>query len=117
MSQKVRFHQLVLAIPQKGFIHLLTLKRAPSRCTPEIEVLSITGGLLVRKAARTEGRFEFRRIRGERDTVLIVLQNYAPSLPWYLYETTQAIAHLLVMRCFRWWLKRRFKTEQAVAAG
>ena len=89
-------------------IRVLSLRRNKARCTPCSEVLSITGGLLVRKDAGSNGRFEFRRIAGESETIVIVLQDYAPSLPWYLYETTQAIAHLLVMRSFGRWLKKQF---------
>ena len=98
-----------------SMIRVLSLRRDHSRCTPSTEVLSITGGLLVRKHSDSNGRFEFRRIAGESETILVALQDYAPSLPWYLYEMTQAVAHLVVMRSFRTWLKRRISREQAGA--
>ena len=88
-------------------IRMLSLRRDSNRSTPSSEVLSITGGLLVRRNAGSDGRFEFRRISGDPETILVILQDYAPSLPWYLYEMTQALLHLLVMRAFRGWLKRR----------
>lgn len=100
-----------------GKLRLLSLRRDDARCTPESEVLSIKGGLLVRKSGGNEGRFEFRRIEGEPETIVAILQDYAPSLPWYLYEMTQAIAHLVVMRAFRGWLRKRFTLERAGEAG
>ena len=100
-----------------GKLRLLSLRRDVARCTSESEVLAITGGLLVRKTEADQGRFEFRRIEGEPETVVAILQDYAPSLPWYLYEMTQAIAHLVVMRAFRNWLRNRFTPERAGEAG
>ena len=100
-----------------GKLRLLSLRRNDARCTAESEVLSITGGLLVRKTGGNEGRFEFRRIEGELDTIVAILQDYAPSLPWYLYEMTQAIAHMVVMRAFRSRLKGRFTRGRADGAG
>ncbi|MEE2682175.1 MAG: NAD(P)H-binding protein [Planctomycetota bacterium] len=90
-------------------IRMLSLRRDPARCSAGSEVLAITGGLLLRRNATTSGRFEFRRIAGDPKTILVVLQDYAPSLPWYLYEMTQAVIHLVVMRAFRGWLKKRIQ--------
>ena len=101
-----------------GGINLLTLERDHPHCSDMSDVLAIKGGLLVRNTSRNRGRFEFRRITGEEDTVVAVLHDYAPSLPWYLYEMTQALVHLVVMRAFRGWLSRRMTgPSRAGAAG
>ena len=92
-----------------GGIRLLALERDHARCSGKSDVLAIKGGLLVRNTPHGKGRFEFRRVTGESDTVVAVLHDYAPSIPWYLYEFTQALVHLLVMRAFRGWLRRRIR--------
>ena len=36
----------------------------------------------------------------------MALQDYAPSLPWFIYQWSQAIAHRVVMWTFSRWLRR-----------
>jgi uncharacterized protein YjiS (DUF1127 family) len=43
-------------------------------------------------------------------TVLAAVHDFSPRLPWYVYNSTQALVHLLVMRQFRRHLERL--TEQ-----
>ncbi len=88
-----------------GCASLLVLKRDDSRCDEELETLSIVSGLLVRRNSPTNGRFEFRTIRC-RGVVVTALQNFAPSLPWFVYQWSQAIVHRIVMWGFSRWLRR-----------
>jgi len=32
--------------------------------------------------------------------VMSAIHDFSPSLPWYLYNITQAVAHLMVMKAF-----------------
>jgi uncharacterized protein YjiS (DUF1127 family) len=47
------------------------------------------------------------------DTVLAAVHDFSPRLPWSVYNSTQALVHLLVMRQFRRHLERL--TEQQAA--
>ena len=80
----------------------LTLDREASR--PDRRVYRITGGRLARAADR-DGRMEFRSTPNGR-SVLVAVHDYAPTLPWYVYNLTQANAHLTVMRGFGRHLRR-----------
>ncbi|MGB0371889.1 MAG: NAD(P)H-binding protein [Opitutales bacterium] len=71
----------------------------PIRCA-----FYITGGLLAREVS-PKGRFEFR-IFPSVGISIASIHGFAPSLPWYLYSSTQAIAHLWVMRAFGRYLSR-----------
>lgn len=96
---------------------LLVLRRDHQRCNERSEVHSIEGGLLVRGGTEHKGRMEFRRIKDESHTVVTVLNDFAPSLPWYLYEFSQAIAHLVIMGAFRRWLGRRMRPTGTAGEG
>jgi len=74
----------------------LTLDRKESR--PDRRVYRITGGRLAR-VADPGGRMEFRSTPDGR-SVLVAVHDYVPTLPWYVYNLTQANAHLAVMRGF-----------------
>ena len=89
-----------------GLIPMLELHRQPEACDDEIETMKIVGGLLVRKQSPPNSRLEFRAIR-KCGVLLTTLQDYAPSLPWPLYLCSQAWLHLMVMKGFRRWLRRR----------
>jgi uncharacterized protein YbjT (DUF2867 family) len=80
----------------------LSLDRRASR--RERRVYRITGGALTHRV-EPEGRMEFRAMPDGR-SVLVAVHDYAPSLPWYLYDLTQARAHLMVMRAFGRYLRR-----------
>ncbi|MEM0968572.1 MAG: NAD-dependent epimerase/dehydratase family protein, partial [Verrucomicrobiota bacterium] len=58
-------------------------------------VYYIRGGLLTRMKVDPPGRFEFR-LAEEGQAVLAAIHEYAPRLPWRLYQATQANIHLLV---------------------
>lgn len=76
---------------------LLELSRSDDRSAPDRQLFYITGGIL---AARTDrGRLEFR-ITPDGSRVLAAIHDFVPTLPWYIYNFTQAIAHLWVMRGF-----------------
>ncbi|MBI4678831.1 MAG: NAD(P)H-binding protein [Elusimicrobia bacterium] len=66
------------------------------------QVFIIAGGLLARRvAARSSGRprLEFREVL-RREVLLVAIHDYHPTLPWYVYNCTQALLHLWVMRSF-----------------
>ncbi len=58
----------------------------------------ITGGLLSRQV-EPPGRLEFRTF-AERGCLIASIHGFAPTLPWWLYASTQARVHLMVMRAF-----------------
>jgi hypothetical protein len=62
-------------------------------------VLRIKGGLLAKVDENQDGRLEFREILGGK-YVMAALHDFSPSLPWYLYNLTQAPVHFLVMKAF-----------------
>jgi hypothetical protein len=48
---------------------------------------------------------EFRIVES-RGCVMASIHGFAPTLPWWLYANTQAVAHLCVMRAFGRHLER-----------
>ena len=80
-----------------------------------METLDIVSGLLARREAPVKGRFEFRVVRC-RSVVVTALHDYAPSLPWFAYKWTQAIAHRVVMWMFARSLRRNPEAS-ALAPG
>jgi hypothetical protein len=68
-------------------------------------VFRIAGGALVRTGS-APGRMEFRTTPAG-DEILVAVHEYSPALPWVLYNMTQALAHLLIMRSFGRRLARR----------
>jgi uncharacterized protein YbjT (DUF2867 family) len=78
---------------------LLVLRRARDRSTPDRQVFDIVDGILLSQGDRGRGRFEFREVLG--GTALIAaIHDYRPALPWRLYQTSQALVHLWVMKSF-----------------
>ena len=51
------------------------------------------------------GRLEFREVLGGR-YVLAAIHDFTPSLPWFIYNQTQARVHLWVMHAFQRYLKK-----------
>jgi len=76
---------------------LLSLHFSAERSTLDRQLLYIEGGLLAGKESR--GRFEFREVLNGR-FILAAIHEYNPALPWYIYQWTQAKAHLFVMKAF-----------------
>lgn len=64
----------------------------------------ITGGLLSK--TNDTGWLEFRTVCGGQFT-LASINNFVPSLPWYIYKYTQALAHLKVMHDFSKFLESK----------
>jgi len=67
----------------------------------------IDAGLLVRKN-ETAGRFDFITFP-ENECAIIAIHDYAPALPWWVYQYTQANLHLLVMTAFREFLNKMIR--------
>jgi hypothetical protein len=92
-----------LVIRSRGLrLHLLELHFARERsAASDRQLFYITGGLLARKAETPtrRPRLEFREVLGG-SAALVAIHDYRPTLPWPLYNLTQARAHLWVMRNF-----------------
>lgn len=92
-----RFYSLGLAKP------LLVLELAPLRSGKDRQLFYITKGLL--SSGRGRGRLEFREVL-ERRYIIAAIHEFEPTLPWYVYRSSQAYAHLWVMWRFRRHLAR-----------
>ncbi|MCF7982779.1 MAG: NAD(P)H-binding protein [Thiohalocapsa sp.] len=79
---------------------LLSLVRLGEQSTPARQVYRIAGGLLARRQAAGNPRFEFQALLDGRYT-MTAIHDYAPALPWYVYLPTQAFAHRMVMRLYQ----------------
>ena len=99
-----------------GKASLLVLRRDPTRCDDELETFEVVSGLLLRRGVPTRGRFEFRTIHC-RGVVVTALQEFAPRLPWFVYQCSQAIAHRIVMTMFSRWLRRKADFSEAGKAS
>ena len=71
----------------------------------KLRVAMIVGGLLANVKDSPGGRLELRVILGGK-YVMAAVHDFSPRLPWCLYNATQALAHLLVMKAFGRHLKR-----------
>lgn len=78
---------------------LLELAYSHKRSTSDRVLFYITGGLLAKTKDNKKGRLEFREMLN-RTCVLAAIHDFTPTLPWYFYNVTQAITHLIVMRGF-----------------
>lgn len=63
----------------------------------------IIGGLLTK--SKDTGWLEFRLVAGGKHT-LASINEFVPSLPWYLYKYTQALFHVKVMNAFSGYLQK-----------
>ncbi|MEM6911292.1 MAG: NAD-dependent epimerase/dehydratase family protein [Verrucomicrobiota bacterium] len=87
---------------------LVLLELHPSELTRHLQrrrVFYIRGGLLCRNEVEPPGRFEFRLVEEGR-SVMAAIHEFPPRLPWWIYQYTQALLHLLVMRAFGLHLKQ-----------
>jgi len=66
--------------------------------------LHIVGGLLTK--TKDTGWLEFRQVSGGKYT-LASINEFIPSIPWYIYRYTQAVIHLLVMKRFNLFLENQ----------
>ena len=80
---------------------LLELSYAPDRSPSGRQLFYVTGGFLANlpDGDHNAGRLEFRRTAGGTH-ILAGIHDFAPMLPWSVYNATQAVAHLLVMNGF-----------------
>lgn len=77
-------------------LDLLVLAPLPDRSARDRFVYGIVGGSLA--VADQAGTFEFRTT--DEGTVLTIVRDFEPRLPWWIYRVTQAIAHAVVMWAF-----------------
>lgn len=59
----------------------------------------ITGGALARVSEKYAARFEFREVL-DRRSIIAAVHDFRPTLPWFVYNFSQAVIHLIVMRAF-----------------
>jgi len=76
---------------------LLTLNHSAARSSADRQLFHLTGGALARP--NTRARFELRQVLGGR-TLLTVVHDYEPTLPWFVYVFTQAQFHKWLMYRF-----------------
>ena len=98
---------------------LLELTFAPERSPKGRELFFVTGGLLADLQSTRTGRLEFRCTLDDR-VVIAAVHDFSPMLPWYVYNATQALAHLLIMNGFGrhlQTLKTRAETSETVATA
>jgi uncharacterized protein YbjT (DUF2867 family) len=84
------------------WVQILILQKSRDRSSPDRQLLYVVGGMLSAQEGR--GRLEFREVLN-RQYVMAALHEFRPSLPWYIYRWTQAVAHLIVMKAFGDFLK------------
>ncbi|MEO1334176.1 MAG: nucleoside-diphosphate sugar epimerase, partial [Myxococcota bacterium] len=81
-------------------LFLLELSHAPERSQPDRQLFRITGGLLAKVAeTASPGRFEFREVLQGRH-LIAAIHDFRPALPWFIYNLSQALVHLWVMKGF-----------------
>lgn len=93
---------------------LLELTFSPERSRPDRALFYVTGGLLRRRDAPRRGRLEFRPTPDGRH-ILAAIHDFAPALPWFVYNLTQAIAHVWVMHRFGAHLAQRASSQRPPA--
>lgn len=79
---------------------LLVLKYSAERSTEHRALFYITEGKLANTQGKHRGRLEFRHIPNTNQC-LVAIHDYLPSLPWFIYQYTQAKMHLWVMNRFK----------------
>lgn len=75
---------------------------APARRAADRFLYRVAGGALARPGQA--GTFEVRSLRD--GTLLTIVRDFEPRLPWWIYRATQAVAHGWIMRAFGRWLGR-----------
>ncbi len=78
-------------------VTLLELERAPERSRRNRQLFYVTDGAL--RGTHGRPRFELRQVPGGR-TLLTVVHDYEPRLPWLVYVSTQAVFHRWLMGRF-----------------
>ena len=83
-------------------VSLLELRFARERsAAADRQLFYISGGILAKKIDRPsrKPRLEFREVL-QGSAALVAIHDYLPTIPWPLYNLTQARAHLWVMKNF-----------------
>lgn len=78
---------------------LLELVRDEAASEPGRTIDRIAGGALVAPSGHGHGSLEFRHLLGGSEVTALV-SGFEPRLPWPVYQATQAVAHLVIMRAF-----------------
>lgn len=84
---------------------LLNMRYDPDRSCTDRALFYVYDGALVSPHAPKTCRLEFRESKVGQD-IIAAVHDFCPSLPWYVYRYTQALAHLLVMFLFGRHLQR-----------
>ncbi len=79
---------------------LLEITYSESRSFENRPLYYITGGLMARLDYHRTGRLEFREVLHGK-YVLVGIHDYVPTLPWLVYDLTQAMLHIWTMRSYR----------------
>lgn len=86
---------------------LLDLSFSEDRSFNDRPIYYITGGLMAHlNLLPHPGRLEFRRVL-QNKYILVAIHDYVPTLPWFIYNLTQAPLHLWVMHNFRRYLSKK----------
>jgi uncharacterized protein YbjT (DUF2867 family) len=100
---KLENDKVVFSILQERFV-MLELDFSAERSSSNRQLLYIRKGLLV--GDKNRGRLEFREVLNRR-FVLAAIHDYNPKFPWFIYRYTQAGIHLLIMKSFQRYLRRK----------
>ncbi|MGB0526093.1 MAG: NAD-dependent epimerase/dehydratase family protein [Flammeovirgaceae bacterium] len=82
---------------------LLKLTFVKERSGEDRQLFMINGGVLANKEGK--GWLEFRNVL-QNKYVMAAIHEFIPTLPWFIYLSTQAILHLWVMNSFNRYLKK-----------
>jgi len=83
---------------------LLILEPVIERSESSRALFYVQGGALARPNKSLRARLEFREVLDD-GTLLAAIHDFVPRLPWFVYNLTQAIGHLWVMRSFGKYLR------------
>jgi uncharacterized protein YbjT (DUF2867 family) len=97
-------------------ISLLELRFARERsAASERQLFYISGGILAKRIdlPSRRPRLEFREVLDGRAT-LVAIHDYRPTIPWPLYNLTQARAHLWVMKNFTRVIEKNIRPAEKI---
>ncbi|MFO0694044.1 MAG: NAD(P)H-binding protein [Polyangiales bacterium] len=80
-----------------GGLELLVLSPVPESSSSDRALYRVVGGALAKP--HQSGTLEFRTAKDD-GTLLTIVRDFEPSLPWWIYRGTQSIVHELIMRAF-----------------
>ncbi|MBI5974838.1 NAD-dependent epimerase/dehydratase family protein [Staphylococcus canis] len=99
----------IIAVPflNKDLLRLQKDRRLSDR---ERILYRIVGGDFACDSNGGNARLEFRRLPNS-DECIIALQEYEPTLPWWLYKLTQAKVHKSVMNLFKYKIEHMHQSK------